>query len=100
MSLLDEAGLKGHYDFFYLPKDSKKNANLGYAFVNFVDVQSAEHCTTKFQGVRLAPFRSAKSCSVAVASIQGLANLSAHFKTTGASRTSHGPMFLNVSERQ
>lgn len=100
MSLLDEAGLKGHYDFFYLPKDSKKNANLGYAFVNFVDVQSAEHCTNKFQGVRLAPFRSAKSCSVAVASIQGLANLSAHFKTTGASRTSHGPMFLNVSERQ
>lgn len=100
MSLLDEAGLKGHYDFFYLPKDSKKNANLGYAFVNFVDVQSAEHCTTKFQGVRLAPFRSAKTCSVAVASIQGLANLSAHFKTTGASRTSHGPMFLNVSERQ
>lgn len=100
MSLIDDAGLKGQYDFFYLPKDAKKSANLGYAFINFVDVQSAEHCTTAFQGIRLAPLRSPKTCSLVPASIQGFANLSEHFKTAAAGRGWTGPIFLNVSKKQ
>lgn len=100
MSLIDDAGLKGQYDFFYLPKDAKKSANLGYAFINFVDVQSAEHCTTAFQGIRLAPLRSPKTCSLVPASIQGLTNLSEHFKSAAAGRGWTGPIFLNVSKKQ
>lgn len=101
MSLVNDAGLKGKYDFFYLPTDPKKNANLGYAFINFVNAKSAEHCTEAFTGVRLAPLRSPKTCSLAPASVQGLANLSEHFKHTMVSKSnSNGPIFLNVAGRQ
>jgi hypothetical protein len=95
MSLIDDAGLEGKYNFFYLPIDGKKSANLGYAFINFVDVQSAEHCTASFKGVPLAPYRSAKTCALSPASIQGLDSLWEHFKDTAVSRGARGPMFLN-----
>jgi hypothetical protein len=95
MSLIDDAGLYAKYNFFYLPIDSMKSANLGYAFINFVDVQSAEYCTSAFKGVQLAPYRSAKTCRIRPASIQGLANLREHFKDTAVSRDGRGPMFFN-----
>lgn len=97
-SLIDDAGLRGKYDFFYLPRDGDRNANLGYAFVNFVDEQSAQHCTSTFTGVQLAPFRSAKSCTVVPAAIQGLQGLWEHFRNTAVScDSSYGPVFLNLN---
>lgn len=99
MSVLNDAGLKGKYDFFYLPMDVKKNANLGYAFINFVNVESAESCVDKFKGIRLAPLRSLKTCSFAPATVQGLANLSEQFKYATAGNH-QGPVFLDVSEKQ
>lgn len=95
IDIVDNAGFKGRYNFFYLPSDAKKKANLGYCFINFIDAHSAEQCTAAFKGVRLAPLRSAKSCSVAPASIQGLARLSEHFKYTTMSRGASGPLFFN-----
>lgn len=95
IEIIDNAGFKGRYNFFYLPSDAKKKANLGYCFINFIDAQSADQCTAAFKGVRLAPLRSAKSCSVAPASIQGLARLSEHFKYTTVSRGATGPLFFN-----
>merc|ERR1719161_1384820 len=70
LSLIDGAGLKGKYNFFYLPHDGNRNSNLGYAFVNFVEPQSAEICTAAFQGIPLAPGRSQKTCTVSAADIQ------------------------------
>jgi len=97
MSLIDDAGLKGKYNFFYLPLDgSKKRFNLGYAFINFVDQESAEHCKALLNGVKLAPLRSHKTCTISPADIQGLPSLRKHFQRTSVSKASNGPLFLNT----
>merc|ERR1719454_1661852 len=64
MKLIDNVGLKGKYDFFYLPRAGNNGSNLGYAFVNFVDNPCAEHFMTTFNGVPLDPSRSLKVCTV------------------------------------
>merc|ERR1719161_3049353 len=88
ISLIDGAGLEGKYNFFYLPRDGKRNANLGYAFINFVDERSAELCTATFQGVPLSPARSQKTCTISPADIQGLPALWKHFRRTAVCRGS------------
>jgi hypothetical protein len=96
LSRIDEAGLKGKYNFFYLPRDGNRRANLGYAFINFVDEESAEFCTAAFKDVPLAPSRSMKTCTVSPGSIQGLPALRKHFHNTAVSHGSRGPMFIRV----
>jgi len=96
ISCIDDAGLKDKYNFFYLPRDGNRRANLGYAFLNFVDEQSAKLCEETFQGVNLSPGRSKKTCTISPAAIQGLPSLWKHFHNKAVSRGSHAPMFLNV----
>merc|ERR1719364_154695 len=79
MKLIDNSGLKGKYDFFYLPRAGNNGSNLGYAFINFSNQECAEHCTATFNGVPLDPSRSMKICTISPADIQGLANLRKHF---------------------
>jgi len=96
MKLIDNCGLKGKYDFFYLPRAGNNGSNLGYAFVNFVDNPCAEHFMTTFNGVPLDPSRSMKICTISPGDIQGLANLRKHFRRTAVSRGSRGPVFLKI----
>lgn len=96
IQLLDEAGLAGKFNFFYLPYAGKSASNLGYAFVNFVDSTSAAACATLFDGVALDPERSTKFVTVTPADIQGLDNLRKHFRRSAVSRSTRGPMFFKV----
>lgn len=96
VSLIDNAGFKGKYNFFYLPRDGNRSSNLGYAFINMVDCQSAQLCISTFTGVPLAAARSTKTCTVSPADIQGLPNLRKHFQRTAVNRGSRGPVFIKV----
>jgi len=96
MKLIDSAGLRGKYDFFYLPRAGNNGSNLGYAFINFTNSECAEICMTTFNGVPLDPPRSTKICTISPADIQGLACLRKHFRRTAVSRGSRGPVFLKV----
>jgi RNA recognition motif-containing protein len=39
-----------NYDFFHLPPARRRRGNLGYAFVNFVDAESAQRFIKAFEG--------------------------------------------------
>jgi hypothetical protein len=50
LELLDGHGFKGSYNLVYLPIDFNTNCGFGYAFVNFVDTESAEVFMSRLQG--------------------------------------------------
>jgi hypothetical protein len=51
---LDKAGLKGLYDFVYLPMDFKKGKIFGHTIVNFITNESAERASSHFSGAGVA----------------------------------------------
>jgi hypothetical protein len=78
MSFLDEAGFNGKYNFVYLPSNPAKNANLGYAFVNFVSAEYVDKCKEKLDGRVFGTSCTQKKCSVALAHMQGYSMISRH----------------------
>jgi len=50
LALLDDNGFAGRYDFVYLPCDFRRQANLGYAFVNLVDASAVDDAWAAFHG--------------------------------------------------
>lgn len=50
LELLDGQGFKSSYNLVYLPIDFNTNCGFGYAFVNFVDTESAEVFMSRLQG--------------------------------------------------
>eukprot|EP00004_Rigifila_ramosa_P024663 TRINITY_DN721_c0_g1_i1.p1 TRINITY_DN721_c0_g1~~TRINITY_DN721_c0_g1_i1.p1 ORF type:complete len:752 (+),score=107.44 TRINITY_DN721_c0_g1_i1:330-2258(+) len=80
LATIDEVpGLRGSYDFFYLPIDFKNKCNVGYAFINLLSQASVLQFYSAFQGARWEKFNSDKVCEVAYARIQGREALIAHF---------------------
>lgn len=79
LDTIDEL-FKGCYDFFYLPIDFKNNCNVGYAFINFKDLEHIKPFFEKFNGKRWACFNSEKICSIKYARIQGKQECEVHFK--------------------
>lgn len=53
LSLIEDEGFKGQFDFFYAPLDFKSRNNLGYAFVNFHSVDIAKEFFRHFDGRRI-----------------------------------------------
>jgi len=50
LEMLDRAGLKGVYDFVYLPMDFKKGKVFGHAIINFISNASAMKASSHFAG--------------------------------------------------
>merc|ERR1712137_603171 len=64
LDLLESHGFAARLNFLYLPIDFARQANLGYAFVNLVDVQAAEEFKACFQGFSEWNGPSKKVCEV------------------------------------
>eukprot|EP00429_Kryptoperidinium_foliaceum_P100883 CAMPEP_0176243908 /NCGR_PEP_ID=MMETSP0121_2-20121125/31162_1 /TAXON_ID=160619 /ORGANISM="Kryptoperidinium foliaceum, Strain CCMP 1326" /LENGTH=248 /DNA_ID=CAMNT_0017583507 /DNA_START=37 /DNA_END=783 /DNA_ORIENTATION=- len=74
--LVQEWPVDGTYDFLYLPRDQRRVANMGYAFVNFRSKALALEFRATWQGRCLPGAPSQARLSIIAAEIQGLeANL-------------------------
>jgi len=93
MAILNQEGFADRYDFFYLPRDVKFRANLGYAFINFVTPEDASQFQAKMNGYRFTNSGSTKACIAVAAHVQGLMNNLMAFKRTEVMRSSRKPYF-------
>lgn len=64
LELLAREGFGSTFDFLYLPIDLKKRSGLGYAFINFICQDIAEHFCQHFSGFRRWAATSQKICQV------------------------------------
>mmetsp|Transcript_75388 Transcript_75388/g.157118 ORF Transcript_75388/g.157118 Transcript_75388/m.157118 type:complete len:446 (-) Transcript_75388:61-1398(-) len=64
LTLLDNEGFGGQYDFLYLPIDFKTHSAMGYAFVNMTTGEAAERAHSHFDGWTKWAVPSNKRCSV------------------------------------
>jgi hypothetical protein len=64
LELINRHGFGLTYDFVYLPIDFAKKVGLGYAFINFIDHESAEQFRVCFSGFRGWTAVSEKVCQV------------------------------------
>jgi hypothetical protein len=82
MGDLKDLGFAGTYDFLYMPMDKGTAANVGYAFVNFVNASWAEKCMRSLTSYRFTRHQrsSSKLATVSVAHLQGLEKNLQHYE--------------------
>eukprot|EP00929_Paragymnodinium_shiwhaense_P120094 TRINITY_DN9199_c0_g1_i1.p1 TRINITY_DN9199_c0_g1~~TRINITY_DN9199_c0_g1_i1.p1 ORF type:complete len:700 (+),score=149.15 TRINITY_DN9199_c0_g1_i1:104-2203(+) len=97
MMHIDAKSFANRYDFFYLPRDVKFRANLGYAFINFLTPEDAARFQSEMDGYRFSGSGSSKACAVVPAHVQGLMNNLSAFKRTEVMRSSRKPYFSGVA---
>jgi hypothetical protein len=96
---LGDLGFAGTFDFLYIPMDKSTCANVGYAFVNFIESSWAGKCMERFQGhcftrCRRGPARVAR---VSVAHLQGLDKNLEHYENSAVNmskQTQRRPLVL------
>jgi len=64
LTLVNDGGFQGRYDFLYLPVDLKKKVGLGYAFINFACHDDAEAFARQFRGFKDWKMQSEKVCEI------------------------------------
>eukprot|EP00429_Kryptoperidinium_foliaceum_P015230 CAMPEP_0176042468 /NCGR_PEP_ID=MMETSP0120_2-20121206/21072_1 /TAXON_ID=160619 /ORGANISM="Kryptoperidinium foliaceum, Strain CCMP 1326" /LENGTH=208 /DNA_ID=CAMNT_0017375877 /DNA_START=126 /DNA_END=752 /DNA_ORIENTATION=+ len=69
--ILDLRGSLGAYDAVHVPRNIRKNTNLGYAFVNFIDGHQAAACARECSGRPFGNGQPARMCTVAYSAKQG-----------------------------
>jgi hypothetical protein len=80
-ALLDKACF-GCYDFVYLRIDFKSACNVGYAFINFTDMQGMLRMVDELEHRTWYGYRSAKAAEVSYATIQGKEALVQKFRNS------------------
>jgi len=95
MQILDSTGLTGTYDFFYLPMNRAKTANLGFCFVNFTKPEHAVNCSLLLTGQPFGSNLSHKRCEVAAAHVQGYSRMVLLFNRKAVMRSKLPPLFID-----
>ncbi|KAF2273173.1 uncharacterized protein EI97DRAFT_366363, partial [Westerdykella ornata] len=72
----------GTYDFVYLRIDFKTGSNVGYAFVNFSDMNGMIALIENIEHRQWKGFRSSKAAEISYATIQGKEALIAKFRNS------------------
>lgn len=94
LELMEISGYSETFDFFYLPMDFKTGKNMGYAFLNFIVPQFAQHFTNQFNNTRLAAFTSSvKILQISPSRRQGLVNNVELFRNSDLLSSDSFPMF-------
>ena len=60
---------RNKFDYFYLPIDFQNKCNMGYAFINFIDVNEVKLFFNEFNNTKWKRFNSSKICQIAYARI-------------------------------
>ena len=76
--LIDQK-FEGKYDFFYLPIDLQNKCNLGYAFLNFIELTDLKSFFEIFHSKKWPIFNSEKICQITYARLQGREECEKHF---------------------
>ncbi|KAI8088895.1 RNA recognition motif 2-domain-containing protein [Halteromyces radiatus] len=77
-----DATHKYTYDFLYLPIDFQNECNVGYAFINFIDVNSVISFAKQRIGKQWNRFNSGKVFDLTYAMIQGKHKLIARYRNS------------------
>jgi len=83
LSLLNDEGFAGSYNFIYLPIDFRRGLGLGYAFINFVTPRVAQGFHQHFSGFSQWRAPSDKVCEVTCSdTLHGLEALIDHYRNS------------------
>jgi hypothetical protein len=78
----------GMYDFFYLPIDFNNNCNVGYAFINFININHIWSFYLEFNDKKWPMFNSEKISKIKYARIQGKEEYIVHFENSSLMKKS------------
>jgi len=88
MDELDTLGFKDTYDFIYVPMDRNTHWNVGYAFVNFMEEESATRCMEKLTDYHFSRCQKlGKIAQACPAHIQGLNNNMEYYSNTAVNNS-------------
>eukprot|EP00928_Gymnodinium_smaydae_P078407 TRINITY_DN6232_c0_g1_i1.p1 TRINITY_DN6232_c0_g1~~TRINITY_DN6232_c0_g1_i1.p1 ORF type:complete len:570 (+),score=54.42 TRINITY_DN6232_c0_g1_i1:59-1768(+) len=76
---LHKAGFEGLFDYVYIPMNVERGSSRGYAFVNFLDADTAYAFKEKFHGRRSDSLGLAKQLEVIPANLQGYCQNVCHY---------------------
>jgi len=77
------------YNFLYLPWDTRRSSNMGFAFVNFVSAEIAENVSQKHNGAPWSLITTKRGIAMMPAHLQGLANNLAHYMGAVVAKEGH-----------